>query len=82
MWCWRPAQIIPPQDTYEVMVMALRKKSSESVDFRLLLYQPKLNWSVAAVEADNDIATYDMEAQCGAGGQPRSYLCRTHTRLW
>ena len=40
---------------------------SEPVDFRLLLSQPKSNWSLAVVEANNDSATQDMEAQCGAG---------------
>jgi len=31
------------------------------------------------VEADNDSTTYDIEAQCGAGGQPKSDLLSTHT---
>jgi hypothetical protein len=46
---------------------------SETVDLPLLLSQTKLHWSLAAVEADNDShsATYDMEVQGGAGGQPK-----------
>ena len=55
---------------------------SEPVDLPFLLSQPKSNWSLAAVEADNDSATHDMEAQCGAGGQPKSDLLGTHMRLW
>jgi hypothetical protein len=55
---------------------------SEPVDFRFILCQPNLNCSLAAVEADNDSTTYHMEAQCGAGGQPKSDLLSAHTRLW
>jgi hypothetical protein len=38
-------------------------------------------WSLAPVEADAASAAYDMAAQCGAGGQPKSDLLKTHTRL-
>jgi hypothetical protein len=58
------------------------RRWSEPVDLLLALSQAKLNWSLAAVEADNDSATYDMEAQCGAGGTPKSDLLSAHTRLW
>jgi len=58
------------------------RQRSEPVDFRLLLSQPKSNWSLVAVETDNDSATHDMEAQCCAGGQPKSDLLSTHMRLW
>ena len=58
------------------------RRWSEPVALSVVLCQTKLNWSLAAVEADTDSATYDMEAQCGAGGQPKSDLLSTHTRLW
>ena len=54
----------------------------EPVDLPLLLSQTKYNWSLAPVEADVDSGTYDMVAQCGAGGQPKLGLLRTHTSLW
>jgi hypothetical protein len=47
----------------------------------LLLSQTKYIWSVAPVEADDESATYEMVAQCGAGGQPKLDRVRTHTRL-
>jgi len=43
--------------------------------------QTKFIWSLAPVHADVDSATHDMVAQCGAGGQPKLDLLRTHTRL-
>jgi len=58
------------------------RRWSEPVDLRLLLSHTKSNWLLAAVEADNDSATHDMEAQCGVGGQPKSDLLSTHMRLW
>jgi hypothetical protein len=81
MWCWWPAKIGPPQYTYEVVCHLYARRWSEPVDLPLILSQTKFVWSLAAVEADNDSATYDMEAQCGAGGQPKSDLLSTQTRL-
>jgi len=51
------------------------------VGLRLLLFQTKYHWSLAAVEADVDIARYDMAAQCVAGDQPKLDLLSTYTRL-
>jgi hypothetical protein len=55
---------------------------SEPDDLCLLLSQTKYNWSLAPDEDDMDSARYDMVAQCGAGGQPKLDLIRTHTKLW
>ena len=60
----------------------LEAQWSEPVDLPFPLCQPILNCSLAAVEADNDSTTYHMEAQCGAGGQPKSDLISAHTKLW
>ena len=70
MWWWRPAQIGPPQYTYERVVVALRERWSEPVDLPLLLSQTKYNWSLAAVDVIEDSATHDMVTQCVAGCQP------------
>jgi hypothetical protein len=53
----------------------------ESVDLPLLLSQTKYDWSQAAAEAYVDRAKYDMVAKCGVGGQSKSDLLRTNTRL-
>jgi hypothetical protein len=58
------------------------RRWSEPVDLPLVLSQTNLNWSLSAVEAYNNSATYDMQAQCGACGQPKSDLLSTYTRLW
>ena len=58
----------------------LEAQWSEPVDLPFPLCQPILNCSLAAVEADNDSTTYHMEAQCGAGSQPKSDLLSAHTR--
>ncbi len=42
------------------------------------IYQTKYNWSLAAVKADVGRTTYDMVAQCGAGGKPTLDLHQTH----
>ena len=74
MWCLRQAQIGPPQCTYGTRLWRwpYARRWSEPVDLPLALSQTKLNWWLAVVEAKNYSATYDMQAQCGAGGQPKS----------
>ena len=47
---------------------------SEPLDLPFLPLQTNFIQSVAAVEADVDSATYDMVAQCVAGGQPKFNL--------
>jgi hypothetical protein len=47
------------------------RRGHKPVDISLLLSPTKYNWSLAPVEADVDSATHDVEAQCGAGGQPK-----------
>jgi hypothetical protein len=37
--------------------------------------------AITKLDADYDSTRYDMKAQCGAGGQPKSDLLSTHTRL-
>jgi hypothetical protein len=54
---------------------------SDLLDLPLRLSQTNFFWSVAAVEADVDSATYDMVTHCGADPNPRLDLVRTHTGL-
>ena len=50
------------------MTALCERRWSELVDLPLLLSQTKDSWSLAPVDTDVDSATYDMVAQCGAGG--------------
>jgi hypothetical protein len=59
-----------------------RRRWPEPFDLRLLLSQTKYNRSLAPAEAHVDSATHDMAVQRAAGGQPKSNLIRTYTRLW
>jgi len=55
---------------------------SEPLDLPLLLSQTNFIRSLASVDADVDSATYDLVAQCGAGGgKPKLDHMMTHTRL-
>ncbi len=71
MWCWRPAQIGPPQTHMRLWRWPYARRWSESVDLPLVLSQTKLNWSLAVVEEVVDSVTHNMVTQCGAGGQPK-----------
>jgi len=52
------------------------------LDLPLLLSRTNHYLSLAPVGVDVDNATYyDVMTQCGAGGQPKLDLIRTHTRL-
>jgi hypothetical protein len=57
------------------------RRWSEPVDLPLLLSQTKYNWSLASAETNVDDARYYTNAHCGVGGQSKSDLLRTHTRL-
>jgi hypothetical protein len=53
---------------------------SEPFDLLLLQARTNYDWSLAAVDGVVDSARYDMAAQCGVCGQPKSDLIRTHTK--
>jgi hypothetical protein len=57
------------------------RRWSGPVDLPSLLSQTKYNRSLAAVEANEDSATYDVVKKCGAGRKPKLDLLRTHTTL-
>ena len=81
MQCWWPSQIKPHQDTYEAVAPLSRETFHSAEQMSFLTIRTEYNGALAPFNRHNAAVTYDEDVRCGDGGNPKSSLIRTPTRL-